>query len=94
MTKKIAKAYEPAEVEKKWYAWWEEQGFFRADSESGQTAYSIVIPPPNVTGRLHMGHALNITLQDLLVRWKRMKGLNVLWLPGTDHAGIANPECG
>ena len=89
MTKKIAKAYEPAEVEKKWYAWWEEQGFFRADSESGQTAYSIVIPPPNVTGRLHMGHALNITLQDLLVRWKRMKGLNVLWLPGTDHAGIA-----
>ena len=89
MPKKISKAYEPAEVEKRWYVWWEEQGFFRADSESDQTAYSIVIPPPNVTGRLHMGHALNITLQDLLVRWKRMKGLNVLWLPGTDHAGIA-----
>ena len=89
MIKKIPKVYEPAEVEKKWYAWWEEQGFFKANSDSDQAAYSIVIPPPNVTGRLHMGHALNITLQDLLVRWKRMKGLNVLWLPGTDHAGIA-----
>jgi len=89
MIKKIPKVYEPAEVEKRWYAWWEEQGFFRANSDSDRAAYSIVIPPPNVTGRLHMGHALNITLQDLLVRWKRMKGLNVLWLPGTDHAGIA-----
>ncbi len=85
----IAKAYDPEAVETRLYNWWEEQGFFQADNESGQEAYSIVLPPPNVTGSLHMGHALNVTLQDILIRWKRMQGFNALWVPGTDHAGIA-----
>jgi len=85
----IPKAYDPAAVEKKWYGWWEEQGFFRAGVDPHKPHYSIVLPPPNVTGSLHMGHALNITLQDLIIRWKRMQGFDVLWLPGTDHAGIA-----
>ncbi|MDA2923732.1 valine--tRNA ligase [Acidobacteria bacterium AH-259-L09] len=89
MTKNIPKAYEPAEAEKKWYTWWEKQGLFQAHPGSGKAAYSIVLPPPNVTGSLHMGHALNITLQDIIIRWKRMQGFDVLWLPGTDHAGIA-----
>ena len=87
--KSIPKAYDPAAVEKKWYGWWEEQGFFRAEIDTDKPQYSIVLPPPNVTGSLHMGHALNITLHDLIVRWKRMQGFDVLWLPGTDHAGIA-----
>ncbi len=85
----LPKAYEPTEVEPKWYRFWEEQGLFRADENSETSAYSIVIPPPNVTGDLHMGHALNNTLQDILCRYKRMQGHNVLWMPGTDHAGIA-----
>lgn len=89
MRKSIPKAYEPVEVEKRWYEWWKEQALFQADPDSGEPTYSMVIPPPNVTGSLHMGHALNITLQDILVRWRRMQGRNVLWLPGTDHAGIA-----
>ncbi len=84
-----AKAYEPTEVEEKWYRWWTEQGFFQADADSEKPRYSMVLPPPNVTGNLHMGHALNHTLQDIISRWKRMKGFDVLWLPGTDHAGIA-----
>ena len=87
--KSIPKAYDPVAVEKKWYGWWEEQGFFRAEIDTDKPCYSIVLPPPNVTGSLHMGHALNITLQDLIARWKRMQGFDVLWLPGTDHAGIA-----
>jgi valyl-tRNA synthetase len=85
----LPKAYEPAEVEEKWYRFWEEQGLFRAEETSDASAYSIVIPPPNVTGDLHMGHALNNTLQDILCRYRRMQGDNVLWMPGTDHAGIA-----
>jgi valyl-tRNA synthetase len=85
----IPKAYEPHEVEKKWYPLWEQRGYFRADVNSTAPRYSIVLPPPNVTGSLHMGHALNITLHDVLVRWKRMSGFDVLWRPGTDHAGIA-----
>jgi len=85
----LPKAYEPTEVEPKWYRFWEEQELFRADENSETSAYSIVIPPPNVTGDLHMGHALNNTLQDILCRYKRMQGHNVLWMPGTDHAGIA-----
>jgi len=85
----IAKAYEPQEVEKKWLAYWEEHNLFRADAHSDRQPFCIVIPPPNVTGTLHMGHALNNTLQDILCRYKRMKGYNVLWQPGTDHAGIA-----
>ncbi len=87
--KDIPTAYQAAEVERKWYAFWLEKNSFVADVESPRPAFSIVLPPPNVTGSLHMGHALNITLQDILIRWKRMKGFNALWVPGTDHAGIA-----
>jgi valyl-tRNA synthetase len=85
----MEKAYEPKDVEQKWYAYWEENNLFRAEARSEREPYCIVIPPPNVTGSLHMGHALNNTLQDILCRYKRMKGFNVLWQPGTDHAGIA-----
>jgi valyl-tRNA synthetase len=83
------KAYEPQEVERRWYAYWEEQNLFAAVENDKATGYSIVIPPPNVTGVLHMGHALNNTLQDILCRYRRLRGDNVLWMPGTDHAGIA-----
>ena len=85
----LDKAYQPQEVERKWYAFWEESGYFTADVHSAKPRFSIVIPPPNVTGSLHMGHALQHTLHDILVRWKRMSGFNTLWLPGTDHASIA-----
>ena len=85
----LPKAYEFAEVESHWYRYWEEKEFFRADENSPKPPYSIVIPPPNVTGQLHMGHALNNTLQDILCRYKRLRGFEVLWVPGTDHAGIA-----
>ncbi|OGQ11877.1 MAG: valine--tRNA ligase [Deltaproteobacteria bacterium RBG_19FT_COMBO_46_12] len=88
-SKMLDKSYDPHLVEEKWYRHWEKLGYFRADENSDQKAYSIVIPPPNVTGVLHIGHALNNTLQDILVRFKRMKGYNALWMPGTDHAGIA-----
>ncbi len=87
--KELAKTYEPKEVEAKWYHEWESKGYFHADADSAKKSYCIVIPPPNITGVLHMGHALNNTLQDILCRWKRMSGFNVLWMPGTDHAGIA-----
>ncbi|MFC1820366.1 valine--tRNA ligase [Thermodesulfobacteriota bacterium] len=86
---KIAKSYKPKDVEDKWYRYWEDNGLFRAEDRSDKKPFCIVIPPPNVTGILHMGHALNNTLQDILCRYKRMKGYNVLWQPGTDHAGIA-----
>ncbi len=86
---KLPKGYDPQQVESKWYRSWEENGYFRAAEGSSAPPYSIVIPPPNVTGVLHMGHALNNTLQDVLCRWKRMTGHEVLWMPGTDHAGIA-----
>ncbi|HAO79486.1 MAG TPA: valine--tRNA ligase, partial [Verrucomicrobia subdivision 3 bacterium] len=85
----IPKAYEPQSVEDKWYDFWLKHGCFTADPKSAKPAYSIVIPPPNVTGMLHMGHVLNNTIQDILVRKARMDGKEVLWLPGTDHAGIA-----
>ncbi len=85
----LAKGYEPGDVEEKWYSYWEEKGLFKPDPASGREPFCIVIPPPNVTGFLHMGHALNNTLQDILCRYKRMCGYNVLWQPGTDHAGIA-----
>jgi len=85
----LAKAYEPQAVEEKWYAAWQEAGCFRADESSDKEAYSIVIPPPNVTGILHLGHVLNNSIQDILVRRARQKGKEALWLPGTDHAGIA-----
>jgi len=89
MADELAKGYEPHDFEQKWYQRWEQNGYFHADENSDKPAYSIVIPPPNVTGVLHMGHALNNTLQDILARWKRMCGYEVLWMPGTDHAGIA-----
>ncbi len=87
--RELAKVYEPKAVEEKWYREWEGKGCFHAEPSSENPPYSIVIPPPNITGVLHMGHALNNTLQDILCRWKRMSGYNVLWMPGTDHAGIA-----
>ena len=85
----LAKGYEPHDVEKKWYRYWESENLFCAAEEDQAAPYSIVIPPPNVTGVLHMGHALNVTLQDILCRYRRSRGDNVLWMPGTDHAGIA-----
>src|SRR6267143_5734659 len=85
----VAKAYEPQSVESKWYQYWLDHKFFVANPASTKPAYSIVIPPPNVTGVLHMGHVLNNTIQDILARKARMDGKEVLWLPGTDHAGIA-----
>ena len=89
MKTELPKGYEPEQVEKKWFDTWEQRGDFHANENSPKPHYSIVIPPPNVTGVLHMGHALNNTLQDILCRWKRMSGYEVLWMPGTDHAGIA-----
>jgi len=88
-TQSLSKTYAPRDVEDKWYAFWMERGYFKADTHSTKAPYSIVIPPPNITGSLHMGHALNNTLQDILIRFKRMQGFNSLWMPGTDHAGIA-----
>ena len=85
----LPKGYTFHELEPHWYDFWVKQGFFQAKVESPEPPYSIVIPPPNVTGQLHMGHALNNTLQDILCRYKRLKGFEVLWVPGTDHAGIA-----
>ncbi len=86
----LAKGYSHREVEARWYDFWRKRGYFHGD-EHDQTRppFSIVLPPPNVTGSLHLGHALTATLQDVLIRWKRMSGFNTLWLPGTDHAGIA-----
>src|SRR6202165_3998900 len=85
----IADRYDPSSVESRWYREWESRGLFHADAASPKKPYCIVIPPPNVTGSLHLGHALNNTLQDILIRYKRMNGYNALWMPGTDHAGIA-----
>ena len=82
--------YRPGEVEARWSREWLERDLFRADTMAGdEPAYCIVIPPPNITGSLHLGHALNNTLQDILIRWHRMRGDATLWQPGTDHAGIA-----
>lgn len=83
------KTYDPQALEAKWYDWWQQRNLFHAEPARGGEPYCIMIPPPNVTGILHMGHALNNTLQDLMVRWRRMQGRNALWIPGTDHAGIA-----
>ena len=85
----IPKVYDPKLFEKKWYQFWESNRLFHAEVEEDKTPYSIVIPPPNVTGQLHMGHAMDNTLQDILIRWRRMQGYNTLWMPGCDHAGIA-----
>ncbi|MDR1616230.1 MAG: class I tRNA ligase family protein, partial [Syntrophomonadaceae bacterium] len=86
---KLDPVYNPAQVESKWYAYWQEHGYFKPTADRSGKTYSIVMPPPNVTGSLHLGHALDNTLQDILIRWKRMQGYRCLWLPGTDHAGIA-----
>src|SRR5258706_1302024 len=85
----LGKRYEPKEIEQRLYEFWEKGEFFTPLLDAERPKFSIVIPPPNVTGRLHIGHALVNTLQDIIVRWKRMSGFNTLWLPGTDHAGIA-----
>ena len=89
MKKELSKLYEPNKVEDKIYKYWLDGGFFHAEPDSKKEPYCIVIPPPNITGQLHMGHALDETLQDILIRWKRMSGYSALWLPGTDHAAIA-----
>jgi valyl-tRNA synthetase len=89
METNIPTVYEPQQVEKKWYKYWEGEKLFHAEVEMDKKPYTIVIPPPNVTGALHMGHAFDETLQDILIRWRRMQGYNALWMPGTDHAGIA-----
>ncbi|MBU1656548.1 MAG: valine--tRNA ligase [Candidatus Omnitrophica bacterium] len=89
MTRDIPTRYDPKEIEERIYKSWEDEKSFHAETGTGKVSYSIVIPPPNITGVLHMGHALNNTIQDILVRWKRMQGYETLWLPGTDHAGIA-----
>ncbi len=85
----LSDRYDPSEVETRVYAWWENNGYFKASDLSTNPPYAIILPPPNVTGSLHLGHALDHTIQDCLIRWKRMHGFNALWLPGTDHAGIA-----
>jgi len=88
-TTNIPSVYNPKEVEDKYYEFWEKGGFFHAEVNPDREPFSIVIPPPNVTGQLHIGHALDNTIQDILIRWRRMQGYETLWLPGTDHAGLA-----
>lgn len=85
----LPKQYDPQDAQRRWYSFWLEKRYFHADPTSSKPPYTIVIPPPNVTGALHLGHALNNTLQDILIRWRRMQGYDTLWMPGTDHAGIA-----
>ncbi|HHT9131469.1 MAG TPA: class I tRNA ligase family protein, partial [Candidatus Tripitaka californicus] len=89
MTSELPTKYNPGEVEDKWYRLWEGKGYFHSEPDPQKKSFTIVIPPPNITGVLHMGHALNSILQDVLIRWRRMQGYNTLWMPGTDHAGIA-----
>ncbi|HEY6972716.1 MAG TPA: class I tRNA ligase family protein, partial [Nitrospiraceae bacterium] len=88
-TPQLDKTYDPKAVEARWYQLWEQRGYFHASVTHPGQPYCIVIPPPNVTGSLHVGHALNNSIQDILIRWRRMQGRNVLWMPGMDHAGIA-----
>ena len=89
MKKELEKTYNPREIEDRIYAGWEEKKYFHAEVDETKKPFTIVIPPPNITGKLHMGHAVDQTLQDILIRWKRMQGYNALWQPGTDHAAIA-----
>ncbi|KAI9070903.1 hypothetical protein K1719_047133 [Acacia pycnantha] len=89
MSRQMAKQYSPRAVEKSWYEWWEKTGFFVADANSSKPPFVIVLPPPNVTGALHIGHALTAAIEDTMIRWRRMSGYNALWVPGMDHAGIA-----
>ncbi|ONK76325.1 uncharacterized protein A4U43_C03F26410 [Asparagus officinalis] len=89
LSHQMAKQYSPSAVEKSWYSWWERSGFFMADSSCSRPPFTIVLPPPNVTGALHIGHGLTAAIQDTIIRWRRMSGDNTLWVPGMDHAGIA-----
>ena len=87
-TRDLSPTYDPAGFERRWYEHWESEGFFKPSGDRSKPPFCIVIPPPNVTGDLHMGHALTIAIEDILVRWHRMLGDDTLWIPGTDHAGI------
>src|SRR5438270_14083075 len=89
MATELAKQYDPKEAQQRFLMFWEERGYNHSRPDPNREPFTIVIPPPNVTGALHMGHALNNTLQDVLIRWRRMQGYNALYMPGTDHAGIA-----
>ena len=89
MPKELSKTYDPSSLEDRLYRTWMEKGYFHAEPNPEKKPFTIVIPPPNVTGQLHMGHALDETVQDTLIRYKRMQGFEALWVPGTDHAGIA-----
>ncbi len=88
-TAELPKQYDHEAAQSRWYPFWKAQGYFHSEPDPNRKPFTIVIPPPNVTGALHLGHALNNTLQDTLIRWRRMQGYNALWMPGTDHAGIA-----
>ena len=89
MSTELAKTYDPAGMEGRLYEKWESSGYFHAKVDRSRKPFTIVMPPPNITGQLHMGHALDNTMQDILIRFKRMQGYNALWQPGTDHASIA-----
>ena len=89
MAKELEKNYNPAQIEQKWYDNWVENKYFHAEVNRSKKPFTIVMPPPNITGQLHMGHALDNTMQDIIIRYKRMAGYEALWLPGTDHASIA-----
>ena len=89
MRKELAKTYDPSAIEKPLYKFWNDNGYFAPSGDKSKKPFTIVIPPPNVTGQLHMGHALDETMQDTVIRFKRMQGYDALWVPGTDHAGIA-----
>ena len=89
MSRELAKTYDPKGIEDRLYQKWLEKKYFHAEADHSRTPFTIVIPPPNITGQLHMGHALDNTMQDILIRFKRMQGFNALWQPGTDHASIA-----
>nr|XP_033511466.1 valine--tRNA ligase, mitochondrial 1-like isoform X2 [Nicotiana tomentosiformis] len=89
LSRQMAKTFNPSAVEKSWYSWWEKSNFFVADPNSSKPPFVIVLPPPNVTGALHIGHALTAAIEDTIIRWRRMSGYNTLWVPGMDHAGIA-----
>lgn len=88
-TVELPKNFDPVEAEQRLYAWWESAGYFTPSESASGDAFTVAMPPPNVTGKLHMGHAMFVTLQDIMVRFQRMRGRPTLWLPGTDHAGIA-----
>lgn len=89
MIENLPKTYNPKDFEDRLYEFWKEKKYFKANVDNNKKPYTIMMPPPNVTGSLHLGHALNNTIQDILIRWKRMEGYEALWLPGTDHASIS-----